>query len=54
MRSTILDLINMGRVDDAIRIYDTLGSGGKIISFYYVTQGLLLKVNILFDFKIFK
>ena len=48
---TIIDLINMGRVDDAIRIYDTLETGSKIICFNYVTRGLLLKVNILFNFK---
>ena len=48
---TIINLINMERVDDAIRIYNTLETGGKLIGFYYVTQGLLLKVNLLFNFK---
>ena len=41
----------MGRVDDAILIYDTLEIGGKIISLYYVTRGLLLKVNLILNFK---
>ena len=48
---TIINLIDMGRVDDAIRIYNTLGSGSKMISFYYIIQELLLKVIFLFNFK---
>ena len=44
---TIINLIDMGRVDDAIRIYNTLGSGSKMISFYYIIQELLLKFEII-------
>ena len=46
-KSTIINLIEMGRVYEASRIYDTLKPGGKIICFSYVTRGLLIKVNIL-------
>jgi hypothetical protein len=48
---TIKHLIDMGRVDDTIRIYETLNNGGKILSYYFIIRGLLLKVNLLLNFK---